>query len=112
MIRKIKTKLNNRAGESIAETLVALLISSLALVMLAGAISAASGVVVKSRSKLKEYYDSNENNSVIKMSSGGTSRGNITIKNSSGTTIQTKTITYYQNTEFGKNIVISYKSNE
>ena len=42
----IKEKLNGQSGESIGETLVALLIAALALVMLAGAISASLGVVL------------------------------------------------------------------
>ena len=45
-------KLRGQAGESIAETLIALLISALALVMLAGAIS----TVANSNTKMMEYY--------------------------------------------------------
>ena len=41
-------KLHSKAGETIAETLVALLISALALVMLAGALSAAAKVITTS----------------------------------------------------------------
>ena len=57
---KAKEKLKSRSGESIAETLVALLISSLALVMLAGSISAAVHIVKKTRDKLDQYYAANE----------------------------------------------------
>ena len=49
-------KLRSRAGESLSETLVALLISSLALVMLAGAVTAATRVVTRSKDKMTEYY--------------------------------------------------------
>ena len=48
-------KLRSRAGETIGETLVALLISSLALLMLAGAVSAASRAVQQSKTKIEEY---------------------------------------------------------
>ena len=57
---KVNNKLSSNAGESIAETLVALLISALALVMLAGSIYAASNMVTKSREQLKKYYRANE----------------------------------------------------
>ena len=57
---QIGNKLRSRSGESISETLVALVISSLALVMLAGAISAASNMVTKTRVKLEKYYAANE----------------------------------------------------
>ena len=49
-------KLRSQAGESIAETLIALLISSLALLMLAGAITAATRVVDRSKVAIKDYY--------------------------------------------------------
>lgn len=57
---KVNNKLSSNAGESIAETLIALLISALALVMLAGSIYAASNMVTKSRQQLKRYYRANE----------------------------------------------------
>lgn len=56
-MKTILKKVKNRSGETIAETLVALLISSLALVILAGAISASSGIIRKSSNKLNAYYD-------------------------------------------------------
>lgn len=59
-MRALDAKIRSNAGETISETLVALLISALALVMLAGSITAASGMVTKSRSKLSDYYDANE----------------------------------------------------
>lgn len=57
---KISNKICSNAGESIAETLVALLISALALVLLAGTISASSGIITVSREKLADYYSANE----------------------------------------------------
>lgn len=56
MEKSIAAKLKSRAGESIGETLVALLISALALLMLAGAISAATRVVTQSRTAMTGYY--------------------------------------------------------
>lgn len=49
-------KLHSRAGESIAETLIALLISALALVMLAGAITSAAKIIRRSDEVMDAYY--------------------------------------------------------
>ena len=52
----VMNKLRSRSGETITETLVALLISALALVMLAGVIASSSRIVTRSRAKIQEYY--------------------------------------------------------
>lgn len=52
-------KLHSQSGETIGETLVALLISSLALVMLASMISATVNLVSKSQTKMDDYYIAN-----------------------------------------------------
>lgn len=57
MIKRIKKKLCGNVGESIAETLVALLISALALVMLAGAISSAAKVIKDSKTAMDTYNE-------------------------------------------------------
>lgn len=54
-MQRITAKLRSRAGESLSETLIALLVSVLALVMLAGAISAAGNIVTRSRNAMEEY---------------------------------------------------------
>lgn len=54
-MKGIAAKLRGKSGESIGETLVALLISALALMMLAGAVSAAANVVTKSRNAMDTY---------------------------------------------------------
>ena len=57
MLRRIKHTLYNKAGESIGETLVAVLISALALVILAGAIGAATRIITRSNTAVKQHYD-------------------------------------------------------
>ena len=105
---KLTNKLRSQSGESIGETLVALLISALALVMLAGAMTSALGMITKSRNKLNSYYDA-ENNVVTR--TNGTQLNN-------GITITDKTyvispasynITYYVDSEFSNTPVIAYK---
>ena len=52
MIKEIKKKIKSTSGESIGESLVALLISALAIVMLAGALTSAASIIRKSKDKL------------------------------------------------------------
>ena len=61
----IKRKLHSNAGESIGETLIAVLISALALVILAGAIGAASRIITRSNTAVKLHYDADTARSKI-----------------------------------------------
>ena len=119
MKRKQKNKLLDHTGESIAETLVALLISALALVMLAAIITSSSNIIKRSRSKLDTYYNGNEY--VVNMS--GTTvpenvnavSGTVTIGlAAAGNSLspQEINVTFYKNASFGSNPVISYKERE
>ena len=56
---KLRKKLHSQSGETIGETLVALLISSLALVMLASMITSTVNLVTKSEAKMNDYYKAN-----------------------------------------------------
>ena len=103
----IKDKLSGQSGESIGETLVALLIAALALVMLAGAISASLGVVNRGREKIGAYYTANE--TINKRNGSGSYMANgITITDSSSNT-QQYSITYYNNGTFSNKPVVAYK---
>ena len=55
-MKKLMSKLRSVAGETIGETLVALLISALALTMLAGAIGAANNIISRSNKAMNDYY--------------------------------------------------------
>ena len=117
MVKKIRKKLNNQSGESISETLIALLIAAFALVMLAGAISAASNVVLASKDKVDKYYAENE--SMIKKETKG--EGTVTIADiTTGNKIDFNpeslddsnmdlNVNYYTNGEFGSKTVIMYE---
>ena len=109
MKSKWKTKLNSNTGESIAETLISLLIVSLGLLMLAGAISAASRSVQSSNEKMGEYYNANDSMVKQERSNGNSSvtisskRGDFSLKDAS------YPIQYYQNTVLGDKKVTTYK---
>lgn len=57
MIKLIKSKLNSRSGETLAETLIAVLISALALVLLLSMITASSRLIQNGEAKMQEMYD-------------------------------------------------------
>jgi len=59
MKTKLKKKFRSQAGETIAEVLVAMLVSVLALTMLAVMISSTFSMVNKSKLKMNDYYDAN-----------------------------------------------------
>lgn len=122
MRQKVQNKLRSRAGESLVETLISLLVSSAALLMLAGAITTASRLVTTSRDTLDEYYANNERLSTMDVSmdvsgspppsfvSGG---GEITIDNDNDNVEITlgngnDEVTFYINNVFSKTPVISY----
>lgn len=106
---RILTKLRTQAGETISETLVALLVAALALTMLAGAITASAHIITMSRNTLSGYYSANEEaNGVVKLSGSGTSGKTVKL-DSDDLTTQSISIEYYQNTVFEKTPVIAYK---
>ena len=59
MKKKWIAKLNSRTGDSIAEVLVALLISALGLVILASMIISSTRMISSSRDKMERYYEAN-----------------------------------------------------
>ena len=108
ILNNVKDKLKNERGDSIGEVLVALLISAVALVMLASMIASSVSLTDKSKNKLKEYYTAsidlaNQQDS----SSDGT--GTVRIKNSTGGEISSYEVNYFLNDEFSTNPVATYK---
>ena len=68
-MKSLCRKLKSRAGETISEVLIALLISSLGLVMLAAMITASARTITKSREVLETYYsDSTPESSKLTLS--------------------------------------------
>lgn len=103
-LEKLKRKLHNKTGETIAETLVALLISALALVMLAGAISSTAKVITTSDKKMGEYYSKD----AALASQSGTNNMNVSI---TGAGISEKrTAKYAKNDAFATKVVVAYKT--
>ena len=63
-------KIKNNSGESIAETLVAVLIAAFALLMLAGTVNTSTNLITRIQNKLEAYYKAdNSINSFLNNSS-------------------------------------------
>ena len=114
--RTVFSKIRNNAGETISETLVSLLISALALVMLAGAISAASTIVNRSRDRLNNYYDANQEEYGVVMMSESTETGSysISVTEENGDSTNTplvsgESINCYINNAFSNKPVVAFK---
>ena len=109
--KRVARKLKGNAGESIGETLVALLISALALVMLAGAISATARMITNSDKQIGKYYSGDDN--LVKQTTPGGDPLTVTITGKNGT-IKTKeehtsNIRWYKNDAFANKPVVAYK---
>ncbi len=104
---KLKNKLKNHSGETIGEVLVALLISALALMMLAGAITTSSRLVTTSRDRQKDYYKANDALNGRSGTSGSGSEGTVILKEGTAE-IKSSTVNFYINNTFTKTPVIAY----
>lgn len=105
-----RRKLRSTAGESIAETLIAVLISALALVILAGAISATARIIIDSDNAMGRYYDMDAN---LATHSGTSSTLNVTISKTDSDGIVTqveppRAVPCYENNAFANRTVVAY----
>ena len=112
-MRKIRSRLQNNLGESISETLVALLISALALTLLASMISSTLRMVTQSRTKIADYYTAN--NAVAAYTATGEKNSPATASfavndDTDSLKLESKNITLYINESFSSTKVISYQS--
>lgn len=105
MAKKLRDRLRSRAGESIGEVLVALLISVLGLMLLAGMIAASTRMVQRNRESMNAYIDGG--NKLAEQSAQDGS-GTVTL-NYGGSASSTVNVSYYKTTVNGKT-VISYKA--
>lgn len=55
MLKRIKRRLGSRAGESLTEVLVALMVSAIGLMLLAGMINVSSNMVTRSKDSVRLY---------------------------------------------------------
>ena len=78
--QKLRGRLHSRRGESIAETLIAMLIATLAFIVLVSMVSHATKLITSSQKSMKEYYIDNNQ---LSTPSGGT--GTVVVKDGDAT---------------------------
>ena len=109
LLSSIGKKLKSRGGESLTEVLVSVLISAVALTMLASMISASTGMVKQSREKLDDYYTNNNGLVNGLVTRTGTSvSGFAEFSNESGTVLVYDQVSYLENDESIGHAVIAY----
>ena len=104
---RLKQKLHSNSGESIAETLVSVLIAALALLLLAGTMRSASNIVTRSREKLKDYYDASE--TMVTTTPDTEATVTITDGSASGGITISSSIKYNENDTFSDVPVVMYE---
>lgn len=102
---RLRARLKGRAGESIAETLIALVIACLAITMLAGIITSSTRLISQSKDALADYYEAN--NAIADETAADPKTASVTIEGDGVT--QTDGIKYYTNSKLSGRLVIGYK---
>ena len=105
-------KIRDKSGESIAETLVAVLIAAFALLMLAGTVNTSTNLVLKSQKILSGsdtdsedgYYDKNN---LMEKRTGTPEKMTITISSTLDEPM-TETVSLYKNDKFSNNQIFVY----
>ena len=108
-------RLKDRRGETIVETLIAIMIASLSMALLVSMISTATKITGQSSASLQEYYTQDTLVSG-RDSSCKAGTGNISMKDDSavGSTYVTigggnRQVTYYRNDKAARTQVVSYE---
>ena len=107
-MKQIAGKLRSRKGETIAETLVSLLVGCLALMVLAGMIAATARLVRTSEDKMDEYYV--ESAKLAEPEKSGESDSvTVTVSGSEVETSVSCEVAAYENTIFSGHTVTAYR---
>lgn len=108
----VTARLRGRAGESIGEVLAALLISAIALMMLASMVASSSNLVMKSEQAIEAYIAAQNE---LAVQGGVGAEGTVTVTSGenaielydgAGTSIQ---VIYYENNTVAGDPVIAYR---
>lgn len=109
MWKKAAARLRSRAGESIAEVLVAVLIAALGIALLAGMIGSSTKVIASSKETAGRYVSAG--NALVAQSGEGAGIGtaSLTLTDGGNTVASGEcTVRYYTNTTLS-DAVVSYK---
>lgn len=106
MKSKLFQKLRSRIGESIAETLVALLIASLALIMLASMIRSTVSMVTRSEETMTAYYAAND---ALETGSAAGINALLTLRSTETGVTWERSVIAGENTQISRTPVVSYR---
>lgn len=121
MKKRMLEKLRSRRGDSIAEVLVAMLISAVALVLLASMIASSSRMIRRSRESMEDYDAANNVLAAMPDTVPDTvhtvtkaSDVELNVKNADSQTVRLKTasgnvVTVYENAGYAGKTVVAYK---
>lgn len=117
MLKKLKSRLKGQQGESIAEVLIAVLVSAVGLTLLALMISTTARTVTYSKTTIKTYVS--ESNRLAEKGEGATVGGTVSVKSDFGHGDEVVMLTdsspgeiavvYYVNSSLSNVSVTSYK---
>ncbi len=108
LIKKLRSRLKGKGGETLAEVLVAMLIAALALTMLASVISTASDMIQRSKTTTEAYYSQNN---LLEQQPATTDTLSITVVFENRKDISGKNITVKLKTGGGAMTAYRYENN-
>ena len=110
MKNKLIRKIKSRAGESLAEVLIAVLIIAVSAMLLAGMISSTLSIVTRSEAAYEEYYQENEKLETFSGSTPSTVTVKLTVNDGSGGTynIDDISVNCAKNERLSSHTVVSY----
>lgn len=111
MMRELAlNKLKSNSGESIAETLVAVLIAAFALLMLAGTINTSSNLITRSQETMNDYYA--KNNAVEERAASASGADKTAsfaiIEGDESLKLDSCTVKTYKNDKYSSRQVVAY----
>ena len=110
-MKKMMQKLRSRAGESISEVLIAMLVSALGLAMLAGVISTSVRIINNSKTTMKTFI---QNENALEQRESSEDDGLLTVSvdgapiKLTGESADKITVSY-TNRSIGRKTVVSYR---
>ena len=113
-VEYVRNRLKSRAGESLAEVLISVLISALGIAMLAGVISSAADVVARSKDTMDSYITAG-NQLAARSDDTAEGTGTVKLQDDSNNTVKISddsdssiTVNYYINDTAAGDPVVSY----
>ena len=111
----IKKKIKSRSGETIAEVLIAFLISVLGLTMLAGMIVSSTRIIDNGRKAMEQYYDGeveSTGDGTVKLVKTAPGTPDENIRLTDDWTEDGEEVSYEVRSSVGNNKLYSYETNE